>query len=182
MAHEHKDTHEGMQASADRMQDRAGGMVGLMTASGTSDPDEFIRKAAIGDLYEISAAKLVLRRSRSEKVKFLAGKMVDDHRTAAHQMKSTLHGIPDAPKPPKEPDDRRKKMLDHLEKAAEDEFDETYLEQQELAHQENLALFRSFCDDGRDPRLQLFARGTLPDLERHLQMVREARGKDSGRG
>lgn len=180
MKSQDNDTRGGMQHAMDRMQDFADGMIGLMTAMGTSDPEKFVSNAAIGDLYEVAAARTALERSQADDVRRIALKMIDDHQTATHQLRSTLRSIPDAPTPPNEPDERRRAMLEHLQTAPDEKFDQTYLEQQELAHQETLALFRGFADDGRDPRLTLFAQGAVPGLERHLDMVRQAREGGSG--
>lgn len=144
-------------------------------SANSAEAKSFVENAAIGDLYEIKAATIALRRSRSDGVKALARKMIDDHTTASHQLSSTLRSMPDVPEPPSDVDSRRATMIDHLEKAPEDEFDKRYLEQQELAHQETLTLFRNMVERQGDPRLRLFAAGTLSSLERHLVAVRGTR-------
>lgn len=144
------------------------------TGKGAVDAESFIEQAAIADLYEREAARLALERSRSEAIRMIALKMLDDHMTSTHQLKSTLRSMKAAPTPPKDLDKRRQTMIDNLDEADDDEFDQRYLEQQCTAHEEAVALFESFATRGEnDPGLTMFAAGTLPSLRRHLYMVME---------
>lgn len=136
-------------------------------ASGT-----FISEAMIGNLYELEASRIALGRARSDHVRGLAAMMIDDHETAAHQLQSTLRSMPKPPKIPTEMDKRRAEMLDRLRDADDAGFDGRFLEQQEMAHKENLTLFMSFADNGDNPMLRQFAVATIPALERHLGMVK----------
>lgn len=171
------DKHTGMRGTMDRAVDMMGGMMGRGEAATTGgSADAFVQNAAIGDLYEMEAGKIALARSRTDRVRRLAEKMIDDHRTASHQLRSTLRSIPDAPEMPEALDVRRGQMIDHLEKAADEDFDKRYLEQQEMAHKETLTLFDTFLEAGTDPRLVQFAEATRPALRRHLAAVRALRG------
>ncbi|MBF0306935.1 MAG: DUF4142 domain-containing protein [Alphaproteobacteria bacterium] len=135
----------------------------------------FVTNAVIGDIYELEAGRLALRRGVSEPVRRLAEALIDDHTTSAHQLTSTFRGMESAPQPPLELDERRADMIDHLRKAPDDAFDARFLEQQYLAHEESVRLFRGFAESGDDPRLRLFAAASLPTLERHLELVRGLR-------
>ncbi|NWG47403.1 MAG: DUF4142 domain-containing protein [Alphaproteobacteria bacterium] len=166
---------KGLKRVADRAMDMAGGMAGMASASGTSGVDSFVENAAIGNIYEISAARIALERAKDPHVREIAVHMIEDHTMAENQMKSTLRSVRGAQSPPNAPDKRREKMLDHLREAKDEDFDSRYLEQQELAHQETITLFSSFADQGEDANLRLYAQGELPGLRRHLEMVRAAR-------
>jgi putative membrane protein len=161
----------------DKATDALGGMAGKMTAAMTTEPDGFVENAAIGDMYEIAAAGIALRKGRSDHIRMMARQMIADHTTSKHQLQAALEmnetrGV--AP-PPRELDMRRQTMIRHLEEAPEDGFDAMYLDQQVLAHEETVTLMRGFEEHGHNPQLRSYAAGTRPVVERHLNMVREMR-------
>lgn len=173
--------HEGMQRTMDKTGDAVGGMVGRMTAStaGSTRADEFVESAAIGDLYEIASARLALRRARSEEIKAAARKMIADHTTSTHQLRSALrmNSTKGLPPPPIEMDERRKTMMEHLEAAPDDKFDATYLDQQVLAHKETVDLMTGFRDHGDNAQLRSLAAGTAPVVTRHLTHMETLRAQ-----
>lgn len=178
---EHDDKHTGAQRMADKASDVAGGLMGRAEAkfSGSTDDTAFVENAAIGDLYEIKAAELALDRARSTGVRQAAEKMVHDHTTSAHQMRSALRmnetrGIGPLPG---EVDARRRTMLDHLEAAPDDKFDATYLDQQIMAHKETIDLMTGYRDKGENPQLRSYAMGTAPVVERHLTRMEALRAE-----
>ena len=164
--------------SLNKAVDTAAGVGGRMSASATTSADRFVENAAIGDLYEIEAARRALQRSRDERVRRIADKMISDHRTSTHQLRSALemNEARGVAAPPSTPDERRKTMLQHLDEAPDDSFDKTYLDQQVLAHEETASLMRSYADDGDNAQLRSYAFGTLPVVERHLEKVKQVRG------
>ena len=54
-------------------------------------------------------------------------------------------------------------LIDNLEAASAEEFDDVFLEQQESAHQEALILFRSYASRGDMPELKAAAQRRDPD-------------------
>lgn len=172
----------GIQKAVRRTGDKLGGVAGKMSAATTTDSDTFIKQAAISDLYEREAARIALERARSDEVRMIAHKMLDDHMTSTHQLKSTLRSMKSPPSPPKDLDKRRQTMIDHLNEATDEDFDQRYLEQQLMAHEEAVTLFESFATRGEDdPGLMLFAAATLPSLYRHRDMVERTQERMTGR-
>lgn len=173
------DRHEGMRRAMDKAGDVVGGMVGRMSAStaGSTSADEFVKSAAIGDLYEVASAKLALQRARSDAVKAAARKMIVDHTTSTHHLRSALrmNSTRGLPPPPTELDERRKTMIEHLEAAPDDKFDATYVDQQILAHKETVDLMAGFRDHGDNPQLRSLAAGTAPVVTRHLAHMERLR-------
>jgi putative membrane protein len=166
----------GLRGTMDKMTDTVGGMVGKTAAATVTDARSFVEKAAIGDMYEVEAARIALQRSRAAPVLTMAQMMLDDHTTSTHQMMSALrssevtrpHG---GLMPPTDLDTRRRGMIDHLRNAADDEFDQRYLDQQEMAHSETETLLSGYGDSGDNPQLQSVARSALPMVQRHRAMV-----------
>ncbi|MFN3522547.1 MAG: DUF4142 domain-containing protein [Phenylobacterium sp.] len=177
-----REAHTGAQGAMDKMQDMVGGMVGMASAStaGSHDTGAFVKNACIGDLYEIDAAKLALQRSRTDEVRSFAQMMVDHHMTAAHQMVSALKSSEVTRqysdlKPTTELDERRKGMIEHLEKAPDQSFDDMYLDQQKMAHQEAIALHKGYAESGDNAQLRSVAAGALPMVQRHLERLEQIR-------
>lgn len=170
----------GLKGAMNKMGDAVGGMVGkaaASTAGGHSTP-QFLNNAVIGNMYEIEAAQVALERCQSEEIRGFARKMIEDHTTAGHQMKSALrmHEAKDVGDPPMELDDRRRGMVDHLQEAKAEDFDKRYLDQQLAAHDETATLLRTYIENGDNPQLRSWAMGSLPVVERHLEMARRLKG------
>lgn len=170
-----QEKHGGIKGMADKAQPALGGVVGKASAAttGAHDARAFVANACMSDIYEIEAARIAVRRSRSEGVRAFAEKMIAHHTTAKHQMRSALRShevadeFPDL-EPTTELDKRRSSLLEHLQKAADDDFDKTYVDQQKLAHQEAVTLHKGYADRGPNPQLRSVAAGGLPMIQRHL--------------
>ncbi|MFP4519983.1 MAG: DUF4142 domain-containing protein [Oceanicaulis sp.] len=169
------DRHSGPMSMVDKAMDRIGGMLGKTKAGTVSDAGDFVENAAIGNRYEIEAAEVAMRRTQDARVREFAQLMTEDHKHAATELETVLNTHPGSPDLPDALDARRRSMLDHLEKAPDEEFDARYAEQQDLAHQETVKLFENFAGDGDDPGLQRFAKQMLPTLQQHLSKARELR-------
>lgn len=171
-----KSTHEGAARAVDKAQDAVGAVVGKTSATlGGSTTSGFVKNAALGDMYEIRASEIALKRATSPAVRKLAEQMIGDHQKALAELRSTLISLPDVEHPPEQLDERRKGMIDNLEAAPEDEFDRSYLEQQYAAHDEATTLFRKYSENGDVAALKQFATKTLPVLEKHFSHVQELR-------
>src|SRR5690606_33575950 len=144
-----QEKHGGLRGTMDKVTDTVGGMVGKASAATVTTAESFVENAAIGNMYEIEAARIALQRSRSEPVREFAQTMIDDHMTATHQMMSALrssevtrsHGSLQAPT---ELDARRSSMIEHLQKAEDADFDKRYLDQQQMAHAETETLLSGY--------------------------------------
>ncbi len=64
-------------------------------------------------------------------------------------------------------------MLDELQQAEDEAFDERYITMQREAHLAGMTLHEDFVVQGEDGALSEFAADALPVLEEHLQMVEE---------
>ncbi len=170
-----KGKHGGVRGAVDKVADTVGGMMGKASAATVSTADSFVENAAIGDMYEIEAARIALQRSRSEPVRVFAQMMLDDHTTATHQMMSALRtsevSRSQSLQLPAGLDTRRSSMIDHLRKADDADFDKRYLEQQQMAHSETETLLSGYGESGDNPQLASLARSALPMVQRHKAMV-----------
>ena len=133
-------------------------------------PQQFAEKAAVSNLFEIQSSELALEKAEAEEVKSFAQKMIDDHTKAGEEMKAAAQadGVSSVPE---ELDATHKEMMDKLNAASGQEFDQQYVQMQEQAHQEAVTLFKDFSENGSDSKLKEFAAATLPTLEQHHSMV-----------
>lgn len=165
----------------DRAMDAVGGAIGAASAATTTSADAFVQNAAIGDRYEIEAARLALSRSRSAEVRAAAAKMINDHTANTNHLLCALEMNETAgvAAPPQELDTRRAKMLQHLAEAPDDKFDATYLAQQVLAHEETVTLMRDYGKAGDNPQLRSLAVSARPVVERHLEHMKMVKANAS---
>jgi predicted outer membrane protein len=75
-------------------------------------------------------------------------------------------------------DARKSAMLQELAAARGTRFDQLYGRAQRVAHQEALALYTGYAQNGRDPAMVAYARSVIPHLEQHAA---GARGLPGGR-
>ena len=178
---ERNEKHGTLHRAVDKATDAVGGMVGRASANsaGSNSAAAFVENAAIGDMYEIAAGKVALKHAQSEQVKAAAAKMIEDHATSTHQLRSAMmmNETKGVPALPDSIDARRKTMLDHLQAAPADKFDETYLDQQILAHKETVDLMTGYRDNGDNAQLRSFAAGTAPVVQRHLKHMEHLRSQ-----
>lgn len=160
------------QAPVNAVQDAASAAVGPVAAMAEATTTQgYVTAAAMGDMYEIQAADIAIARSRNPDVKAFAREMRQAHTATTAQLKATLKRMGSTVALPTALDERRKGMIDNLNSAAADQFDEAYVDQQTSAHREALTLHRAFADRGDSADLKAFAAATAPKVETHLNMV-----------
>jgi putative membrane protein len=68
-------------------------------------------------------------------------------------------------------------MIEKLSKLSGAEFDKEYMSDMVKDHEEDVKDFQTQGNDGTDPDIKAFASKTLPILQGHLQMARDAAKK-----
>jgi putative membrane protein len=135
-------------------------------------PKDFAMVAAQSDQYEILAGRVAVTQSQDPRVRAFAQAMIDEHsRTSADLAKAVAaSGLP--PPPPTIGSDQAP-LLAALQSLRGADFDKTYVKQQVLAHQQALAVERSFAEAGADRNMQAVARATVPVIQHHLEMAQQ---------
>ncbi len=67
--------------------------------------------------------------------------------------------------------DKAKAMILQLRDG--ENFDEAYANNQVVAHEQTIELYRDYVEGGDNPDLKQFAQQTLPKLEEHLKQAKE---------
>lgn len=133
-------------------------------------PAEFVKKAGASDLYEQQSSRLVLATTQDAKVRAFATQMIADHEKSTGMVKTAATRSGVTPMPPKlEP--KQAKMIADLQKANGKARDTAYVTQQKAAHQEALALHRSYAAAGTAPALKTAAGQIVPVVEHHAHML-----------
>ncbi len=169
------DDNVGQSEAANAVQDAAAGITGQVNAAVVGGGTEAsLRNAALGDMYEIEAGRIALDRSETPVIREIAQAIMDDHREMSAELKTASREATVTFMPPMALDERRQGLIDNLEAASADDFDEVFLDQQEGAHEEALILLRAYADRGDAPELQAAARTAIPTVEGHLADIRSA--------
>ncbi len=139
--------------------------------------EEFVRKAALGNLAEIQTSEIAETRAINPEVKEFARMMVKDHTASLEKLRaaSSAYQLPTAA------DQSLQEDVNALRNADADSFDRKYLDMQEKMHERAVELFETYAEDGADPSLDLYAQSTLPTIRKHLAEVRRIR-TESARG
>jgi len=150
-------------------QDAASGVVGQTSAMtlGANTVEGFVTNLAIGNMYEIEAARIASTRSNNADVKALAAMIEKDHTAAGEKLKSTVSTAAPDVTVPTMLDERRKGMIDNLNAATPGDFNKVYLDQQVAAHNETLTLLNGFSDNSDAPALAGLARELIPTITTH---------------
>lgn len=131
----------------------------------------FVTEAAIGDLYEVEAGKLAEEKGSAAGVKSFGRHMVAAHTETTAKLKAAVAKSGLTIAPPSGLDARHRKMLDQLKAATGADFDQTYISQQEAAHQEALKLMQTYSNAGDDDVLKKAAAATVRVVRQHISML-----------
>src|SRR5215471_5408656 len=92
--------------------DAVAGATGTLSAELTTSTKGFVQGAALGDMYEIEASKIALRRSMSDDVKKFAQQMINDHTQTSNKLKEALEHAKLGVDLPAMPDSRHQGLID----------------------------------------------------------------------
>ena len=134
---------------------------------------DFVKKAAISDMYEVQAGQLAQSRSQNADVKAFAARMIHDHTATTEKLKGILASTNQISLAPSGMDQAHRELLSELKKVSAGQFDQTYGQQQVQAHEDAVALFTGYSQNGQDAQIKKFAADTLPTIQDHLNMARK---------
>lgn len=147
----------------------------LASASVYADDEEaqeFVKKAAVANQFEIASSELALERADNKVVRDFAEGMIADHKKAGKDLKAAVDKSGLQLTVPEELDEKHKEMVQELRDAEDSEFDRKYIAMQEKAHDEAVDLFEDFSEnEDAEQNLRDFAVKTLPTLEMHDHRV-----------
>lgn len=135
------------------------------------DAEDFVDEASAKGLAEIETGKMALRKGTSQEVKDFAQKMINDHTAANRELAAIAKGKDLDVADDAELMNQAKAFI--LKQRDGESFDRAYANNQVVAHEQTIELFREANADLRDPELKAFVQKTLPKLEMHLRMAQD---------
>jgi putative membrane protein len=158
--------------------------IGFCTAGANADDakparpsQEYVTKAAIGDMFEIASSKEALKNSKNAQVKTFATRMIKDHSAGSRTLKNIIQANELPVAVPTKMDDDHQAMLDKLKSAQSADFDKLYTDMQMKAHDEALALHQGYAENGKEPKLKAFAKKTAGIVQTHIQLMKGIMGQ-----
>ncbi|HWE46469.1 MAG TPA: DUF4142 domain-containing protein [Caulobacteraceae bacterium] len=139
---------------------------------GVKPTGDFLRDAAVSDMFEIRSSELALKVSTDAQVKKFAHHMIVDHTRLSREMKGAASQAGLAADLPTDLDGAHQTMLGDLRSTKPEDFDHKYLEDQRKGHEEAVGMFKAYADKGSDPTIKAAAAGALPVIQGHLEEVK----------
>lgn len=138
---------------------------------------QFMRRAAQGNMAEIELSQLALQRGDSDEVKQYAQRMIQEHTQANARLSQLAQqkGV----NLPRELDPQHQAIRAQLEQLSGERFDQEYMRVMENDHVLTVTLFQNGTRQAQDRDVRRFASNTLPRLQGHLQMTRTMMGNNS---
>lgn len=135
---------------------------------------EFVRKAAVANSFQIASSELAVERAQSPEVREFAQHMIEDHRQAAKELQDAVEKTELGVGVRETLDKKHADMMQVLGESSRAEFDRKYVEMQKTAHAETAELFESYlAREGMSEPLSTFARDTLPVIEEHNRRIEQ---------
>ena len=162
-------------AAGDRIENAADNALSAIMPAPSAQ--EFVNKAAKSDTFEIAAAKLAATNASSAEVKAFASQMVKAHTESSAKIKAVSGKTKPAVTIDAALTADQKEDLAELKKLTGAKFDEEYIDGQVDAHEDALALMRSYASGGTDAGLKMAAGEIATVVEGHLKMARDLEAK-----
>jgi putative membrane protein len=135
----------------------------------TPSTSDFVREAAIGDIFEIESSKLAVEKA-DQATKDFATQMIADHTKTSKELQSIVASDPNVPIPDAL-DGGHQSELDKLRTLNGGDFIKSYYDEQVSAHKAAVSLFERYAKSGDSAKLKSWAATTLPTLQHHLAMA-----------
>jgi putative membrane protein len=153
------------------------------TQQGRVTTNQFVRRAAISDMFEVDSSKLALQKTQDSSIKAFAQQMVTAHTESTQKLKDTIKSAKIKASVPTKLDKAHAGNLDKLKKASAADFDKSYVQMQVKGHQDALKLMQTYSKSGDNTALKQFASTMAPIIQSHLDEAQKlAQGNSGGMG
>ena len=129
----------------------------------------FLKQAAIDNMFEIQLSQLAQKQAQDEKVKQFAQQMVTDHTQATEQLKQVAQKK--QVQLPTDLPETKKEEIQIFQSLQGSEFDQAYMGCMKVAHAKDVAAFQNKAQHAKDQDVKAFAAAVLPKLQQHKQHV-----------
>jgi putative membrane protein len=147
----------------------------------TPTTTDFVKLAAITDMFEIQSSELALERGNAAEKRF-AEAMISDHKKTSDELKAMVSSGDVKVELPTVLDSVHQSKLDKLKSLEGADFSSRYVLHQVSGHKDAVSLFERYANGGDNPKLKDWAGKTLPVLRHHVEMAQElAAGQTVGK-
>jgi putative membrane protein len=170
------DANTGQNARGQDAADNGGAGEGQGTGTMAMDDlsaEQFVMMAAMSDRFEIESSEVAVEKAQSDEVKAFAQQMITDHTNNTKKLMRAVEATAGDMDAPETLDAQHEAMLDRVEDASGENFDAVYMETQVMSHQQSVALFSSYAENGDNEQLREFAQEQLPVIQMHYEMVQK---------
>ena len=147
---------------------------GTISSLDTTDK-EFVMTAAQGGMAEVNLGQMASSKTTNPDVKAFADRMVADHSKANDELKQLAQNKGMAL--PGNLDKESQQLADKLSKMTGKDFDKEYINDMVNDHEKVVNAFDKASKSATDPDLRAWTTKTLPTLQDHLRMAKEAQSK-----
>jgi len=134
--------------------------------------ESFLQKVVRSNAFEIQTSQLALERTTNTEVKAFAQQMITDHTKAKDELAVLLKAL-NITEPSAALEPAQIQEIKLMQAEQNQDFDRLYINAQNNAHVEAVALFRQFSASGSPAEVRAWAAKTLPTLEQHLAHVQK---------
>jgi putative membrane protein len=147
------------------------------TSKLSADDRQFVAQAAAGGMAEVQMGQLAQEKGQSDAVKQLGQTLANDHQQANQQLQSIAQAK-QIDVPPSL-DQRHQQKISQLQSKSGAAFDRAFIQEVIKDHTKDIAEFRTESNKTQDAALKDFTTSTLPTLENHLEMAKQAQQQGS---
>jgi putative membrane protein len=130
---------------------------------------EFLEKAAKGNLLEIQLGELAIKRAGADEVVLFGNRMVRDHSDSLAELEKIAQqkGVT----LPTELDEEQKGMVERFSQLSGEDFDREYMQEMVKEHEEDIELYKTQAAEGQDPELREYAARAVQILITHREIA-----------
>ena len=140
---------------------------------------DFVKEAAISDMFEIQSSQLAQERGNTPEKTF-AATMIKDHTKTSDDLKSMVSSGDVKAELPTALDSSKQSEIDKLKSLKGADFSSRYDDDQVSGHKDAVSLFERYSKSGENPKLKDWAGKTLPTLRHHLEMAQDLKAGKTG--
>lgn len=141
------------------------------TPASTGAALPYLQIAGESDVYEVTSSMIAMERARNAQVRSFARMLIDHHTLTTNATLTAAKAAGLVP-PPAVLGQGTRAQIDQLYAATPATFDQLFLTQQVSAHEQALAVQRSYATQGDKAPLRTAAQSAVPIINQHLEYAR----------
>ena len=138
------------------------------TANKAPSSQEFVKKAAMTNMFEIKAGHIAEQKTKNSKVDSYAKMIINDHQKMQNKLQSMAKNVQGA-KIPQKLDQAHQTKINQLQQASGAKFLKTFKQQQVQGHEKGVSMFKAYAQHGQNAHLKQLAKNGVPVLKKHLR-------------